>query len=310
MQDLNDLFYFSEVVSHGGFAAAARALRLPKSKLSRRVAQLEQRLGTRLIERSSRRFRVTEIGRSFYDHCRSALSEVERAEAVVAAAQVEPRGVVRFSCPTGLMDVIAAVLPAFLQRHPKVTVRVVATDRAVDLIEEGIDVALRVRVTLDTDAAMTMRTLATSRRILIASPALANRLDAHDVTALASLPTLSSADTPGRATWRLEGPGNATHDFVHDPRLACTDFQTLRTAAEASLGVALLPNHACAGALRSGRLVRLLPEWHGQEGIVHLVFTTRTGLPPQVRAWIDHLADRFRDRTVFAPSAIASSDEH
>lgn len=301
MQDLNDLLYFSEVVAQGGFTAAGRTLRLPKSKLSRRVAQLEARLGVRLIERSSRRFQVTEIGQSFYERCRSALGEVERAEALIVAAQAEPRGVVRFSCPLGLMEVITRIMPDFLTRYPRVNVRIVATDRAVDLIGERIDVALRVRATLDSDAALTMRTLAKSRRVIIGSPALANRIaNPGDIGLLASLPTLSSNDKGGPVTWDLEGPDGQTHGFAQEPRIACGDFMALREAAIAGLGVALLPDHACVEALRSGQLVRLFPQWQGREGIVHLVFTTRTGLPPHVRAWIDHLAERFRDKGLFS----------
>lgn len=300
MQDLNDLYYFSEVVRHGGFAAAGRALHLPKSKLSRRVAQLEARLGVRLIERSSRSFRVTEIGQSFFERCRSALNEVERAETLVATAMAEPRGTVRFSCPTGLMELVAAMMPDFLARFPQVNVRVLATDRAVDLIAERIDVALRVRLTLDTDAALTMRTLARSRRILVGSPGLANTLvDTQDIAALASLPTLSSSEEPGHVTWELEGPEGQVHLVKHEPRIACGDFLALRQAAVAGLGIALLPDHACTEALSNGRLVRFFPQWRSREGIVHLVFTTRTGLPPHVRAWIDHLAEHFRDRRLF-----------
>jgi DNA-binding transcriptional LysR family regulator len=273
---------------------------MPKSKLSRRVAQLEERLGVRLIERSSRRFRVTEIGQSYFEQARTAISAAERAEAIVAAAQKEPRGIVRFSCPTGLTEVIAPMLPDFLTLYPRVRVQLIAVDRPVDLIAERIDVALRVRLTLDSDAALTMRTLARSRRILIASPALANTLVTHDIAALATLPTLSSSDSPGSVTWTLEGPDGATHTLTHEPRLTCGDFTALREAALAGLGVTLLPDHSCAAALRSGALVRLFPDWHGREGIVHLVFTTRTGLPPHVRAWIDHLAERFRDKSLFA----------
>ena len=303
MLDLNDLFYFSEVVAHGGFAAAGRALRIPKSKLSRRLAQLEERLGARLIERSSRRFQVTEIGLSFHERCRNALAEVERAEALIANALAEPRGTVRFSCPTGLVEIVARVMPDFLQRHPHVNVRVIAVDRAVDLIAERIDVALRVRTKLDTDAALTMRTLAKSRRILIASPALANAIsDPTDIAALSSLPTLSSSDSPGNVTWELEGPDGQTLNLSHEPRIACGEFIALREAALAGLGVALLPDHACTEALRSGQLVRVFPQWRGREGIVHLVFTTRTGLPPHVRAWIDHLAARFREAGLFPQS--------
>jgi DNA-binding transcriptional LysR family regulator len=296
MQSFDDIFYFSEVVAHGGFAAAGRALRVPKSKLSRRVAQLEARLGVRLIERSSRRFRVTEIGQSFNEHCRSALSAVERAEAVIAAAQSEPRGTVRFSCPTGLLELVSPTLPDFLRLYPHVNVQIIAVDRPVDLIAERIDVALRVRLKLDSDAALTMRTLARSRRILIASPVLANALTTQDIAALGTLPTLSSSDEPGPVSWTLEGAGGETHTLNHAPRLACADFITLRDAAIAGLGVALLPNHVSAKFLRTGQLVRLFPDWYGRDGIVHLVFTTRTGLPRHVRAWIDHLAERFRDK--------------
>ena len=309
MQDLNDLFFFAEVVTHGGFAAAGRALRQPKSKLSRRVAQLEERLGVRLIERSSRRFRVTEVGQSFYNHCRTAMAEVERAEAAVAVTQGEPRGTVRFSCPIGLMEPIGQILPSFMMRYPQVKLQVMATNRRVDLIDERIDVALRVRAALDTDAELTMRTLGKSRRFLLASPALANRLDEmaggslKDVTLLASLPTLSPSEHIGEDIWELVGPAGQTQSIRHEPRLACGDFNALREAAIAGLGVALIPDHLAWPALRSGQLVRLFPDWHAEEGTIHLVFTTRRGLPPPVRALIDHLANEFRSQIQAQPAS-------
>jgi DNA-binding transcriptional LysR family regulator len=120
MQDLNDFYYFAEVVAHGGFAAAGRALNIPKSKLSRRIAQLEQRLDARLIERSTRRFRVTEVGQAFYERCRTLLMDAESAEAVVAEARGEPQGVVRFSCPIGLVEPLQPLIAAYLEDHPKV----------------------------------------------------------------------------------------------------------------------------------------------------------------------------------------------
>lgn len=299
MQDLNDLRYFDAVVSHGGFAPAGRALRIPKSKLSRRIAALEERLGARLIERSSRRFRVTDIGLAYHAQCRLAVAAAERAEALVEASLSEPRGTVRMSCPTGLVAIIADMLPDFLQLYPKGQVQIVAVDRPVDIIAERIDVALRVRTRLDSDAALTMRTLAHSRRILIASPALANRMAAGGIEALEGMPTLSSSGEDGEIVWRLEGPGGVARTFSHVPRLSCGDFTAIRAAALAGLGVALLPDHVCAAELRSGALVQLLPEWAGEDGIVHLVFTTRTGLPPLVRAWIDHLAKGFKNPALF-----------
>lgn len=299
MQDLNDLRYFDAVVTNGGFAPAGRALRLPKSKLSRRIAALEARLGARLIERSSRRFRVTDIGLAFHAQAQLAVAAAERAEALVEASLSEPRGTVRMSCPTGLVSIVADMLPDFLSLYPKGHVQIVAADRPVDIIAERIDVALRVRVKLDSDAALTMRTLAHSRRILIASPALANRIAGRGIEVLGELPTLSSSGEDGEVIWRLEGP-EGIRDIRHMPRLNCGDFGAIRQAALAGLGVAMLPDHACAAELRSGALVHVLPEWRSEDGIVHLVFTTRTGLPPLVRAWIDHLAKGFRNPDLFA----------
>jgi DNA-binding transcriptional LysR family regulator len=290
--DLNDYVYFAEVVAHGGFAAAGRALREPKSKLSRRVAGLEARLGVRLIERSSRRFRVTEVGQSFYERCRAMLLEVEQADAVVAEAQAEPHGRVRFSCPTGLIELVSPMAASFLDRHPKVLLQLIATDRAVDLIEERIDLALRVRSALTSDAALTMRSLGQSTRILVASPQLASQLGGG-IEALAGLPTLATSDEAAEVEWWLEADDGRSHVFRHEPRMGCGDFSAVREAAIAGLGVALLPDHVCRRALDQGQLVRLLSPWRGQQGLVHLVFTTRRGLPPAVRALIDHLASHF-----------------
>jgi DNA-binding transcriptional LysR family regulator len=289
--DLNDLVYFAEVVAHGGFAAAGRALREPKSKLSRRVAGLEARLGVRLIERSSRRFRVTDVGQSFYERCKAMLAEAERAEALVAEAQSEPHGLIRMSCPTGLVEPISNLVTQFLAQYPKVRLQLVAIDRAVDLIEERIDVALRVRTTLDGDASLTMRSMGNSIRILVASPQIASRIGSVDD--LAAQPTLSTTDDQADVNWFLETDGGKTYTLHHEPRIACADFAAVRTAAVAGLGVALLPDHTCRQALEDGTLVRVLPAWRGMKGLVHLVFTTRRGLPPAVRKFIDSLAAGF-----------------
>lgn len=295
--DLNDLFYFAEVVAHGGFTAAGRALREPKSKLSRRVAGLEERLGARLIERSSRRFRVTDIGQSFYERCKAMLAEAERAEALVAEAQSEPHGLIRMSCPTGLVEPISALVMQFLARHPRVRLQLVAIDRPVNLIDERIDVALRVRTSLDGDASLTMRSLGNSIRILVASPQIASHI--ADMEALARSPTLSTTDDQGEVNWLLETDDGRTYTLTHEPRMGCADFTAVRAAALAGLGVALLPDHTCRQALKEGKLVRILPAWRGKKGLVHLVFTTRRGLPPAVRRFIDSLATGFpRDALV------------
>ncbi|MEB2847939.1 LysR family transcriptional regulator [Rhizobiales bacterium RZME27] len=289
--DLNDLVYFAEVVSHGGFAAAGRALREPKSKLSRRIAGLEARLGVRLIERSSRRFRVTDVGQSFYERCKAMLAEAERAEGLVAEAQSEPHGLIRMSCPTGLVEPISGLVTRFLSQYPKVRLQLVAIDRPVDLIEEQIDIALRVRTSLDGDASLTMRSLGHSIRILVASPQIASRIGS--IKDLADHPTLSTVDDQGEIDWFLETEDGLTHSLRHEPRMGCADFTAVRAAAIAGIGVALLPDHTCRQALEEGKLVRVLPSWRGMKGLVHLVFTTRRGLPPAVRKFIDRLAAEF-----------------
>lgn len=289
--DLNDFAYFAEVVRHGGFAAAGRALREPKSKLSRRIARLEERLGLRLIERSSRRFRVTEIGQAFYERCKTIQLEAEQAEALVTQAQSEPHGLIRFSCPTGMVEVVSDLVLSFLQLHPKVQLQLVATDRPVDLIGERIDLGLRVRLALTSDAELTMRSLGSSTRILVASPALANRL--RDLADLARHPTLATSDKDTESKWALETRDGRQATHAHQPRLGCGDMVAVREAATAGLGVALLPWHVCLNEIETGKLVQVLPEWYGQQGIVHLVFTTRRGLPIAVRALIDHLAANF-----------------
>ena len=290
--DLNDYVFFAEVVAHGGYMAASRALREPKSKLSRRISALEARLGVRLIERSSRRFRVTEVGRTFYERCRAMMLEAERAEALVAEAQSEPHGRIRMSCPRNLVKVVSGIAREFLARYSKVQLQLIVTDRAVDLIEERVDVALRVRRELTSDASLTMRSLGHSRWILVASPQTASGLGT-DIAELASLPTFGSSDDAGETTWELEREDGAMYVLRHEPRLTCADYATLCDAAADGLGVAFLPDHACATHLASGKLVRVFRDWRSKQGIVHLVFTTRRGLPPAVRALIDHMAKQF-----------------
>lgn len=135
MQDLNDFVWFVKVVDYGGFAAAGRALDLPKSRLSRRIAQLEERLGVRLIQRTTRQFTVTEVGQTFYQHCKAMMVEAEAAEEAVAALQAEPRGIVRLTCPVTLLHVhVGPMLARFMVRYPGINLQLEATNRRVDLV--------------------------------------------------------------------------------------------------------------------------------------------------------------------------------
>jgi DNA-binding transcriptional LysR family regulator len=219
---------------------------------------------------------------------------MQQADAIVSEALGEPRGVVRCSCPLGLVEAVSPIFCGFMRTSPKAKLQVVAIDRPVGLIEERIDVAIRVRATLETDAALTMRSLGRSTRILVAAPALATSCAGGDVAALSDLPTLATTDQMGEITWVFSGPDGAQHTVRHEPRLTCVDFLALRDAAVAGLGVALLPEHTCRSELAKGSLVHVFPQWDTEDGFVHLVFTTRRGLPPVVRAFIDHLAAAFR----------------
>jgi DNA-binding transcriptional LysR family regulator len=292
MQDLNELASFAAVARHGGFAAAARALKAPKSKLSRHVASLEARLGLRLIERSTRRFAITDLGREYLAHCEAMLAEAEAAAEVAARGQGEPRGTVRISMPLGMSASLARLVPDFLARHPKIELQIVTTNRRVDLLAERIDIAVRVRASLDSDQALTVRSFGRSTQMLVASPGVVAALGAPAIVAdLTRFPAIAHSEEPGAQNWRLFGPegSEATHHFR--PRLASLDFHFNLSAAIAGTGLALLPDEVCGRALAAGTLVRLLPDWHGGQGIKHLVFTSRRLMLPAVRATVDFLAE-------------------
>ena len=294
-QDLNDLMYFAEVVDHRGFAPAARALGVPKSKLSRRISLLEERTGVRLIQRSTRRFSVTEIGESYYRHCKAMLVEAQAAQEAIDQARSGPQGIVRISCPVALLHAsVAAMLSEFMNLYPQVVIQLESTNRRVDLVAEGIDIAIRARTPPLEDSALVMRELAQRNWYLVGSPDLCERYPRPAVpTDLEGLPSLDMGPPAREYLWQMEGPAGALASIPHRPRLVTEDMIALRTAALAGVGVVQLPAMIMGDELRSGRLVRLLPHWHLKGAVVHAVFPSRRGLLPAVRALIDFLADRF-----------------
>jgi DNA-binding transcriptional LysR family regulator len=291
MRDLNDLNLFAAVVANGGFSAASRALAVPKSRISRRVAALEGQLGVRLVERSTRRFNVTEVGHDVYRHARAALAEAEAIDDVAFRLKAEPQGLVRISCPQGVDRLLAAELPPFLQRYPKLRVQVLVGNRRVDLIEEGVDLAIRVRDELDGDGDLQIKIIGRTRRMLVASPALLEARGRPQTPAdLSSFPTLSLTERPGPDRWELVNADGLETVVAHEPRLSATEFSILRQAALDGLGVGFMAEYACRDPLADGRLERVLAEWGGREAIFHVVFTSRRGLLPSVRAVIDFVA--------------------
>ncbi|MDW5441157.1 LysR family transcriptional regulator [Polaromonas sp. SM01] len=305
MQDLNDLYYFVQVVEHQGFAPAGRALNIPKSKLSRRIALLEERLGVRLIQRSTRRFAVTEIGQAYYQHCLAMLVEANAAQEVIDRVSAQPQGTVRISCPTALLDYqIGDILARFLAACPRVQMQLESTNRRVDVIGEGFDIAIRVRFPPLEDSGLVMRVLGDSTQRLVASPAL---LQAHGLVApllpadLVHLPSLDEGPPHREHVWQLLGPDGATATLQHQPRLISDDRLALRLAALQGVGVLQLPTMMVQHDLQQGRLVDVLPDWRPRAGIVHVVFPSRRGLLPAVRELIDFLATEFAQLAPVAP---------
>lgn len=297
MQDLNDLYYFVQVVEHQGFAPAGRALGSPKSKLSRRIALLEARLGVRLIQRSTRRFAVTEIGQAYYRHCLAMLVEANAAQEVIDRVSAEPQGTVRMSCPTALLDYqLGDVLARFMAACPRVQVQLDSTNRRVDVIGEGFDMAIRVRFPPLEDTDLVMRVLGDSTQRLVASPGL---LKARGLVApllpadLGHLPSLDEGPPHREHAWHLLDPDGASAVVQHTPRLITDDRLALRLAALQGVGVVQLPTMMVRQDLAQGLLVDLLPQWRPRPGIVHAVFPSRRGLLPAVRELIDFLALEF-----------------
>jgi len=293
--DLNDLKLFALVVEHGGYAAAERASNVPKSRLSRRIAQLEEEFGVRLIHRSTRKFAVTDVGQNVFRHAQAMLAQAQAAQEAVQVLSAEPRGVVRVSCPVSLSQrLLSRVVPGFLIKHPKVRLQVHVANRRVDVIEESFDVALRVRTKLDTDGDLAMRRFGEFRELLVASPLyLARHGRPIDPMTLADHVTLSMSEDDTRQTWELHGPGGEVKRVDIKPRLMALDFPLLIESAMAGIGIALLPESACCEAVKAGRLEVVMPAWSLQQGICHAVFPSRRGQLPSVRAFIDHLAEEF-----------------
>ena len=220
MQDLNDLRFFVDVVDESGFAAAARKLGMPRSRLSRRIGLLEERLGVRLIQRSTRHFAVTDIGREYYRHCLAMMVEAEAAQEVIDRMKAEPQGVVRVSCPSSVISFqVGEMIARFMVQCPKVQVLLESTNRRVDVMREGFDLAIRVRFPPLEDSDLVIRKLADSCQRLVASPDILRRLSSPAVPAdLTRLPSMAWEPARHEHAWQLDGPQGAVAVVPHTPR--------------------------------------------------------------------------------------------
>jgi DNA-binding transcriptional LysR family regulator len=290
MKDLNDLYYFVQVVDHGGFARAARAMGLHKSFLSRRIASLEAQVGVGLIQRSTRSFSVTDLGKAYYQSCARVIEQADEAEATIERARAEPKGSLRVTCPTALLRfLLEDAIPGFLAAFPQVDIHLEAANRRVDVVAEGIDIALRVRFPPLEDSGLVMRKLDESRQFLVASPGLIRTLgEVREPGDLAGWPSLVQGQVS--PSWRLTRADRDPIVVNPLPRLATDDVGLLRKAALDGLGAVQIPTFIVWDDVRRGALVRLLPNWTLPTSIIHAVFSSRKGLLPSVVAFLNFLS--------------------
>lgn len=292
MEDLNDLLYFAKVVEYGSFSEASRRLGVPKSSLSRRVSQLEERTGVRLLQRSSRKVSPTSAGAEFFDKCREVVALAQSATESVRTASSEPQGEVRISCPMTLAQVwLTPLLPAFIKSYPKVRLHVLTTNRRLDPVQEQVDVLLRVRRLPLKDSDKVVRKLGEAKDILVASKRYLDDAGSPSVPEeLRQHATLCWFGTGARFEWHLTD-GTRYLELQHSPRLATDDMLALKEAAVQGAGIALLPNSICAEDIEQARLELVLPAWTSPPAVVQAAFTSRRGMLPAVRCLLNFLAE-------------------
>ena len=291
LSDLDDFYCFALVVEHGGFSAAERATDIPKSKLSRRVYNLEEHLGVRLIQRSSRHFAVTEIGMNIYRHAQVMMNAAQAAHDLVDHLSTQPRGVIKVSLPVSIaQNEIAKILPQFLKTYPEIRIQLIVSNRRVDIINEGIDVALRVRSNLDDDPSLILRKFEKIEQHLFASQAYLNEFgDLKQPEDLSQHQILSMADEHLDQHIVVHDENNHQKKIKVNPIVMGSDLMMLAQLARQNCGIALLPDTIVQDYVQIGELVRVLPNWKAPHGILHAVYPSRRGLLPAVRVFIDYL---------------------
>ncbi|MBS0326277.1 MAG: LysR family transcriptional regulator [Proteobacteria bacterium] len=295
MDKFQEMRAFVTVVDTGSFVRAADALSSSKTAVSRLVGEMESRLGTRLLHRTTRRLSMTPEGEVFYERCRQLLDSVAEAEAELTAHSGEAIGQLRVNVPVtfGLLH-LAPLWPAFMELHPKVVLDVTLSDRLVDLVDEGYDLAVRIaRLQAST---LVSRQLTSTRLILCASPEYLRRRGVPDhPTDIARHAVISYTLLAMGEQWEFEGPKGPVSVEVA-PRMRTNSGDTCCAAAVQHQGIVLQPSFLVGAHLASGALVELLPQYRSIELGVYAVYPTRKHLTPKVRALIDFLVDAFRMR--------------
>jgi DNA-binding transcriptional LysR family regulator len=296
LDNLADMAVFVRVVERGSFTLAADELELSRAVVSKYVSRLEERLGARLLHRTTRRLSLTEAGAALFEASRGALERIEEAEAAVAQLQSEPRGRLRVSAPMsfGILH-LGPAMSEFARAHPRVTLDVRLDDRYVNLVEEGVDVAIRIGNL--SDSSLVARKLTTTRAVACASPAyLAEHGEPETPEDLASHDCLLYSYLSTANVWRFAAPDGREIPVAVTGSFRINNGIVLAEAAAAGRGILMAPSFYVAPLLRDGRLKRILPGYRLRELGIHAVWPQRDHVPPKVRAFVDFLARRFGRR--------------
>lgn len=290
--DLNDMLYFVYSVDYQGYTAAARVLGVSKSLLSRRIAALEEALGVRLVQRSTRRFSVTELGQQFAEQCRLAIQQAQAAVDLVNNALAHPRGRLRISAPVMMTEeVLSPLVSEFLKQYPDVAIEVLAVSREVDLISEGVDIAIRPSDLLLPDSGLHARQLNIDRHILVCSPEhLTRYAPLNDLCQLSHCPALIRRGTDARRQWHLINDRKEKFTLPLTPRLVTNNMRNLMYAALSGIGIAFLPYQVCLGYVNSGDLCHLFPEWSSEPYGLYAVYESRRGQTLLFKTFLDYLS--------------------
>ena len=300
MKDLNDLFVFSQVVEYKGFTGAAKALGVARSSICRRISQLEERLGVRLVQRTTRQFAVTDVGMEFHSHCVKMVEEANAAYDRVACVRAKPSGLIRMSCPAIVTQlVVGPLIPSFIKKNPEVRIAIEASERKVDFTE-NLDLWIRVRQIPSEDSGMIMRSLGIAHQVLVASPEFLNQSGRPtSPTEAGRMSTLGYGSLQGPHVWKLIDGQDREVSIRHEPKFVSDDMLSVRQAALSGIGIAQLPLLACTSEIKQGLLEVVLPEVRAPQCEIQVVFPSRRGMLPAVRSFIDFLAANCRENSTF-----------
>jgi DNA-binding transcriptional LysR family regulator len=291
MLDLKDVYFFVQVVDRGGFTSAGEMLRLPKSTLSHRVKELEASLGVRLINRTSRQFAMTEVGMEFYQYAMALLRSAEVAEEAMRQRLAEPSGVIRVTTAAEIAQfALRHVLPTFLSDNPKFRIVETATDRVLDIVGDGFDLAIRGHTGQLQDSNLVQHPLARAPWYLFAGAEYLQRMPAPRTPEEIAAHATIALSGKGAQQWNLQGPDKRTVSIPVDPRFQSNSLISLKEAACANIGIAALPGYICQAELKAGELRQVLPEWIAADARITALIPYRTGLLPAVRTLVDYLA--------------------